>query len=176
MKKIVLISLLLIGFISLAYSQFYSVPTGVILPYIGSEAPSGYLICNGQAVSRYLYPDLFALIGTTFGNGDGSTTFNLPNLQGQFLRGVDTGAGVDPDRNTRRDVNGNVVGPLPGSFQSDDVIDHYHWKYTGSARYGYGIHNPIHSGATTDQIVRNNGSETRPKNFAVYYIIRCSNY
>lgn len=55
------------------------VPTGLILPYGGSTAPEGFLICDGSAISRTTYADLFAVIGTTYGTGDGSTTFNLPN-------------------------------------------------------------------------------------------------
>lgn len=59
-------------------------PSGVIMQYAGSSAPTGYLICNGSAVSRTTYSNLFAVIGTTYGAGDGSTTFNLPDLRGRF--------------------------------------------------------------------------------------------
>lgn len=62
-------------------------PVGAIVPCGGSTAPSGYLLCNGDQVSRSKYADLFNVVGTSFGPGDGSTTFNLPNLQGQFLVG-----------------------------------------------------------------------------------------
>ena len=61
--------------------------TGVIQMYAGSSAPSGWLICNGQAVSRTTYAALFAVIGTTYGAGDGSTTFNVPNLVNKTVRG-----------------------------------------------------------------------------------------
>lgn len=61
-------------------------------------APPGWLKCNGATVSRTQYPDLFAAIGTRFGAGDGSTTFNLPDLRGEFVRGWDDGRGVDPGR------------------------------------------------------------------------------
>ena len=57
------------------------IPKGTILPYGGSAAPTGFLLCNGAAVSRTTYADLFAVIGTTYGSGDGSTTFNLPNSE-----------------------------------------------------------------------------------------------
>jgi microcystin-dependent protein len=60
------------------------VPPGVMTPYGGSSAPSGWLLCDGSAVSRTTYADLYAAISTTFGVGDGSTTFNLPNLQDRF--------------------------------------------------------------------------------------------
>lgn len=67
--------------------QTFLVPTGGILPYAGATAPANYLLCNGAAVSRGTYPALFALISTTYGAGDGSTTFNVPNLSGRFPLG-----------------------------------------------------------------------------------------
>lgn len=57
-------------------------PTGAMIPYAGASAPAGYLLCNGSAVSRTTYAALFAVIGTTYGSGDGSTTFNVPNAKG----------------------------------------------------------------------------------------------
>jgi microcystin-dependent protein len=65
-------------------------PPGIIHPYAGSTAPSGWLLCQGQAVSRTTYAALFAVCGTTYGVGDGSTTFNLPNLKGRVAVGVDS--------------------------------------------------------------------------------------
>lgn len=59
-------------------------PVGTVDMYAGTTAPGGWLICNGQAISRTVYAALFAVIGTTFGSGDGSTTFNVPNLEGRF--------------------------------------------------------------------------------------------
>jgi len=61
------------------YTQL--VPTGSMIMYAGATAPTGWLLCNGAAVSRTTYVQLFTVIGTTFGIGDGSTTFNLPNFQ-----------------------------------------------------------------------------------------------
>lgn len=66
-------------------------PVGEVTDFAGSTAPSGWLICNGAAVSRTTYADLFAYIGTTWGAGNGSTTFNVPNLQGRVRVGRDTG-------------------------------------------------------------------------------------
>jgi microcystin-dependent protein len=68
-----------------------AVPTGTISPYAGSAAPTGYLLCQGQSVSRSTYATLFAVCGVTYGVGDGSTTFNLPNLKGRLPVGLDTG-------------------------------------------------------------------------------------
>lgn len=66
------------------------VPSGVIKAFAGNTAPDGWLICNGQAVSRSEYAALFAVIGTTYGAGDKSTTFNVPNLQGKMIIGADS--------------------------------------------------------------------------------------
>lgn len=63
-------------------------PAGIVMPFAGSTAPQGYLLCDGSAVSRTDYADLFAAIGTTYGAGDGSTTFNLPDLSGRVVIGV----------------------------------------------------------------------------------------
>lgn len=68
------------------------VPTGAILPYGGATAPSNFLLCNGGAVSRTTYANLFAILSTSYGVGDGSTTFNLPNLQGRFPLGYSASA------------------------------------------------------------------------------------
>jgi microcystin-dependent protein len=68
------------------------VPTGVINAFAGSTAPSGWLICDGSAVSRSTYSDLFAVIGVTHGVGDGSTTFNLPDFRDKFIKGKNADA------------------------------------------------------------------------------------
>lgn len=67
-----------------------SVPTGMILPFLGTSVPEGYLLCNGSNVSRTTYANLFSVIGTRCGAGDGSTTFTLPNLHHRFLEGTTT--------------------------------------------------------------------------------------
>lgn len=69
-------------------------PTGATIPFAGSSAPTGYLVCDGSAVNRTTYAALFAVIGTTWGVGDGSTTFNLPDLRGRAVIGVGTGTGL----------------------------------------------------------------------------------
>jgi phage-related tail fiber protein len=74
------------------------VPTGSVFHFAASTAPAGYLEADGTAVSRTTYAALFAVTGTTFGAGDGSTTFNLPDLRAEFIRGWDDGRGVDVDR------------------------------------------------------------------------------
>ena len=69
-------------------------PVGMILPFAGSAVPDGYLLCNGAAVSRTTYSALFTVISTTYGVGDGSTTFNLPNLIDKFIEGANTAGTV----------------------------------------------------------------------------------
>jgi len=76
--------------------------TGVIKAYGGSSAPSGYLLCDGAAVSRTTFADLFGIIGTTYGAGDGSTTFNVPDMRGR----VSVGLGTHADVNARGDSDG----------------------------------------------------------------------
>lgn len=66
------------------------VPSGAVIPFAGVTAPVGFLLCDGSEVSRTDYPYLFDTIGTTFGEGDGNTTFNLPNLQDKFIQGSGT--------------------------------------------------------------------------------------
>ena len=93
------------------------VPISAIYYLATSTVPSGYLECNGQAVSRTTYATLFSFIGTTYGVGDGSTTFNVPDLRGQFIRGWDHGKGVDSGRtfgssqtDTLQNITGNFLG------------------------------------------------------------------
>ena len=63
-------------------------PAGIVMPFAGSTAPQGYLLCDGSAVSRTDYADLFTAIGTVYGAGDGASTFNLPDLSGRVVLGV----------------------------------------------------------------------------------------
>jgi len=82
----------------LAAIRALGTPVGAVQSYAGATAPAGWLICHGQAVSRATYAALFAVVGTAFGAGDGSTTFNAPDLRGEFIRGLDAGRNVDPSR------------------------------------------------------------------------------
>lgn len=90
-----------------------TVPVGSVFYLATLTPPAGYLKANGAAVSRATYAALFAAIGTTYGVGDGSTTFNLPDLRGEFLRGLDDGRGVD-------------AGRALGSAQAQEIQAHPH--------------------------------------------------
>ena len=88
------------GVLSGAFNRFINwaknslIPTGSYIQFAGSQAPAGFLVCNGGEISRTTYSALFAVIGTTYGSGDGSTTFNLPNLTDRFLQGSSTSGTV----------------------------------------------------------------------------------
>lgn len=86
------------------------VPSGAVLPFAGATAPAGYFLCYGQAVSRTTYAVLFAAIGTTWGAGDGSTTFNLPDLRGRAAFGVDDMGGVAANRLGGNSSVGGIAG------------------------------------------------------------------
>lgn len=91
---------------------------GEVAFFASSTPPSGWLKANGAAVSRTTYAALFAAIGTTFGAGDGRTTFNLPDLRGEFLRGLDEGRNIDRGRRlgtAQGDAIRNITGKLDGS-------------------------------------------------------------
>lgn len=102
------------------------VKVGSVLPWPTATIPGGWLECDGSAVSRTTYAALFAEIGTTYGAGNGSTTFNLPDYRGYFLRGHDGGAGVDPDRASRTNRGDGTTGDSVGTKQGDQYTAHNH--------------------------------------------------
>ena len=96
-------------------------PAGRMEMYGGATAPAGWLLCDGSAVSRSDYAVLFSIISTTYGSGDGSTTFNLPDMRGVFPKGAGTTtrvAGVD--------ASGNAYAGVLGTYSTDKFQDHYH--------------------------------------------------
>ena len=147
--------------VAAAPSLGLAVPTGVINQYAGATAPGGYLLCDGSPVSRTTYSDLFAVISTTYGVGDGSTTFNLPDLRGEFVRGLDNSRGVDSGRTL-------------GSFQDHAIEAHTHTGTSGDAgtdptKEGGGRRDSDDGTYTTGST---GGGETRPRNIALNFIIK----
>lgn len=162
--------------------------TGTIQLYAAISPPAGYLECDGSAVSRTTFSALFAIIGTTFGSGDGTTTFNLPDMRGYFARGWDDGAGIDPGR-----AFGSVQTDLLDSH-SHTITDPSHshpYTYALASNTGVlfqvggsanavvglsatGLSNPTATDTNTTGITINNtgGVETRPKNVALLYVIK----
>lgn len=174
----------------------YITPVGSVVSYAGSIVPEGWLACDGSQVSRLVYSDLFAAIGTNWGAGDSLTTFNLPDLRGQFLRGHAGVSDVDPNKNSRTpSPNGGIAGNNVGSYQQDAFQGHFHEvkndngfrpkRNTGSGGSGFRTSpttDPPNVSANiyyaqdiiTDAI---NGdprtsSETRPSNAYVKFIIK----
>jgi microcystin-dependent protein len=92
-------------------------PTASLMPYAGSAAPTGYLLCDGAAISRTTYSDLFGIVGLTYGIGDGSTTFNIPDLRGRVIAGQDDMGGVSANRLTglTGGVDGDILGGTGGA-------------------------------------------------------------
>jgi microcystin-dependent protein len=139
-----------------AYST--GLPVGAIVAYPSTSVPGGFLLCNGQAVNRVTYAALFALIGTSFGAGDGSTTFNVPNLVNQFIRG--------------RDPSTRTIGSLQAdAFKSHNhpVVDpgHNHSltdpQHTHSqAAHNHGVTDPGHFHNTWSTLTSGAGVNTWP--------------
>ena len=92
----------------------FGTPSGSIMPYAGASAPSGWLLSYGQAISRSTYSALFSVVGTTYGVGDGSTTFNIPDLRGRTIAGQDDMGGASANRLTTP-INGDTLGAAGGS-------------------------------------------------------------
>ncbi len=152
-------------------------PTGTILPYAGGVVPSGYLLCNGSEVDRTTYASLYSVLGDAWGEGDGSTTFNLPDFRGRFLRGVDHGAGNDPDAGSRSSINsGGNSGDMVGSYQEDTFESHRHSATVRMPSSGDGPHfgwsSPQTPANRTTYTNFEGGSETRPLNAGVEFIIK----
>lgn len=108
------------------YSSYSLLPTGTVFFYLGETAPSGSLKMNGAAISRTLYANLFALIGTRYGEGDGHSTYNLPDARGEFPRFWDDGRGVDAGRvlgSWQGDAIRNITGyiSMAGGFFDDAI-------------------------------------------------------
>ena len=101
-----------------------SIPAGFILPFAGTSIPEGWLICNGAAVSRTEYAALFSAIGTKWGEGDGSTTFNLPDLDERFIEGtVDTSKVGEYVEAGLPDITGSVTGDYGGLIDKNFSAD-----------------------------------------------------
>ena len=180
---------------NLSFQIVAGVPTGAVFCVAVATIPTGYLECNGAAVSRTTYAALFSFIGTQYGAGNGSSTFNLPDLRGEFVRGFDNGRGVDSGRGIGSSQSGqnlshdhdadasatsNVSDPghrhnARGYGNDDDGGN----QFTGSGNNS--VRNNAIEDATTGISVATNvsidvdndgGNEARPRNVAMMYIIK----
>lgn len=155
-------------------------PVGAVLMWMTDAAtPTGWLFCDGLAVSRTDFAALFAVLGEIYGNGDGSTTFNLPDMRGEFPRGRDAAAGNDPQAGARTDRGDGTTGDVVGTKQPDDFLSHDHviqqdlvgsvGALSDSVAANQGI-----SSFTANKALAAGGAETRPRNICVDFIIRAS--
>ena len=150
------------------------IPTGgmIMLPF--STIPTGFLLCNGQAVSRTTYPALFSMIGTTYGSGDGINTFNLPDMRGVFPRGLggnSAGLGI---------VQGDAIRNITGSAHPFDDLTQAYASFNGA--FGYTVESGNCAGSRNwESATRINfdasrvvptANENRPVNMAFNFIIK----
>lgn len=136
------------------------IPIGTVIDFAGPTNPAGYLTCDGSAISRTDYAELYAAIGTTWGTGDGSTTFNLPDLRGRASIGAGTGTASDATAHNLGS-NGGTEGVTLTSAQSG-VPAHVHsitsdsWNVTTNATAGIG-RTTVASGSGATNIVQSTG-------------------
>ena len=156
----------------------FTVQTGMILPFsaVAGSIPTGYLNCDGAAVSRSTYSALFTLIGTTYGSGDGSSTFNVPNLAGRFAIGKSgsyalgsTGGGTTSSFTPSGTISGSTGGTaltiaqLPSHNHSGSTV-------TGGTFTLNNLRSPSGGGPATNAISRNTGNNVGPPQSSTAYI------
>lgn len=145
-----------------------STPPGVVSAFAGKTAPNGWLLCDGTPVSRTTYPKLYEAIGSTYGNGNGSTTFNLPDLRGYFIRGWDPSHAIDTD--ARRTFGATQQGAMPEHKHSASVdmgtISSAINNQQGQPAYTFA------KGGTSDTTPAGAGNDNHPINRAMNYIIK----
>ena len=167
-------------------------PAGLVSPFAGDSIPAGWLLCDGSPISRTEYARLYEAIGVCWGVGDGSTTFNLPDLRGLFLRGVSGDSGNDADADDRVVLhdNGGNTGNQVGSYQGDAIrnitgttIIGAEWNLNGNVstgvfqtqKAGYRNTDGEWGGTSLSFDASRNvpvGGDNRPKNAYVNYIIK----
>lgn len=181
-----------------AHNASLTFPPGIIIPFAGpvENIPEGWLLCDGSAINRSEYANLYSAIGVCWGTGDGSTTFNLPDLRGMFLRGVSGESGNDPDAENRIVLidNGGNTGNNVGSYQGDairNITGEFStaqrlggWNMTPTGAFtmsalGGGMtyeHHKYYDGNPKMTFDASNvvpvGGDNRPKNVYVTYIIK----
>ena len=193
----------------LSFTTVQGVPSGSVFCMAVATVPSGYLECNGAEISRTTFAALFAVIGTAYGTGNTTTTFNIPDLRGEFVRGFDNGRGIDSGRNIaivqlsqNKSHNHSASTSIsdPGhfhhSFRSGNATERQHDSNlsssnkpssgtgAGNKNEAYNIvasnSNPnvgrtsnVNTGINAGTNVGNDGgSEARPRNVAMMYIIK----
>ena len=143
-----------------------SLPAGAVMPFAMNSAPVGWLAADGSNVSRSTYAALFSAIGTTYGVGDGSTTFALPDLRGIFVRGSGS-----------QTIDGTTYNKTFAAKERDAIQAHTHSSAaaaSGAQVLAGGVNGAALSGSTTGNMNsgRSDSNETRPVNIALLYCIK----
>lgn len=176
-----------------------AVPVGTVLPYAGTTAPPGFLLCQGQVVSRTTYAALLQVIGVRHGGGDGVNSFNIPDYRGRFLRGWNNSSGRDPNASTRTAMatggaTGDSIGtlqdhatalPVNTAFTINSAGEHLHQAPTStggagsyevppalSTGYDYIGAAPTTTAGSHNHALTGGDAETRPINVNINYIIK----
>jgi len=183
---------------ALSFTTVAGVPSGAVFCMAVATVPSGYLECDGAAVSRTTYAVLFAVVGTQYGAGNGSSTFNLPDLRGEFIRGFDNGKGTDNGRSiasSQSDQNKQHDHTATSSFSGDDHNHQYNISHvttssvqartagtsdqrmslidTTNLSFLHGnTASQSSSGTVTTTVANDGGTEVRPRNIAMMYVIK----
>lgn len=130
-----------------------AVPVGSVTAFAGSTAPSGWLLCFGQAISRTQYSALFSVVGTTYGTGDGSTTFNLPDLRGRIPAGKDDMGGSAASRLTSgtSGITGTTLGAAGGDerVHQHTHVQNSHNHTVSDPTHAHGVYDPSHAHTIT---------------------------
>jgi len=159
-------------------TTFINEPVGSVKMHGNATAPSGWLNCDGSAVSRTTYANLFSIIGTTCGVGDNSTTFNVPDVRSAFPRGAGTSTGFTQNHTTTLGTKEN--DQIQGHIHNTTLTSINFWSGTYVTQLGssgsnvYRNDNPNTAGALTEAAngtVRA-GNETRPNNLGINFIIK----
>nr|DAP00299.1 MAG TPA: tail fiber protein [Caudoviricetes sp.] len=163
--------------------------TGMIIASASVNIPEGFLLCDGSAISISTYINLYNAIGNAYGNGNGSTTFNIPDLRGEFIRGVDNGRGVDAGRqigSNQSDAMRNLTGTYYGALDGEGGYSAFCTGGATGVFMGGGAITQIRNASSYEmkQINGKNGfifdasrqvpiaSEFRPRNVSVNFYIK----
>ena len=176
------------GYDGSSWAKVGGVPAGTVITYASSTVPSGFLECNGTNVSRSTYAQLYSAIGSTWGSGDGSSTFGLPDLRGEFVRGWDNGRNIDQSRNfatsqssQNQQHNHSISDPSHSHTQRGLALSGGSGSVAitlgsgQSYQIGYsGSQSSITTGSASTGISISNagGTESRPRNVSLMYIIK----
>ena len=154
------------------------IPTGIVQAFAGSTTPTGWLLCDGSAVSRTDYADLYAVIGDTYGAGDGSTTFNLPNLVDKFVEGSATSGTVKTAG--LPNITGSAIPYISqgGGAKVSDYSGALKRTFNGAVSYGSvastgaGVDGGISIDASLSNSIYGNSATVQPPAVTMRYIIK----